>query len=239
MSEIKKYYHRQLFTDGAFGIIINPFYFARRGLFRVLKEISHHINGKILDVGCGGKPYEFLFSASDYIGLELDFGENRINKKADYYYDGNNIPFPDNSFDGVICNQVLEHVFTPDKFLQEINRVLKEGGKIIISVPFVWDEHEQPLDYARYSHYGLRHLLNDNGFEVISNQKTAADISIIFQLMNAYLYKTVFTGSGIINLILTVMIIMPLNVIGLVASKIFPKNPDLYLDNVVLAVKRH
>ena len=59
----------------------------------------------------------------------------------------------------MLCNQVLEHVFNPDEFLLKINRVLKNDGKLLLTVPFVWDEHEQPFDYARYSSFGLKALI--------------------------------------------------------------------------------
>ena len=58
-----------------------------------------------------------------------------------------------------MCNQVLEHVFNPDDFVREIARVLKPGGALLLTVPFVWNEHEQPYDYARYSSFGLRAFL--------------------------------------------------------------------------------
>lgn len=99
------------------------------------------------------------------------------------------------SYGGVICNQVLEHVFNPDLFLQEIFRVLKPGGKLLMTVPFVWDEHEQPWDYARYSSFGLRSLLERNGFIVDEQRKTNADARVLFQLINAYLYKALQASS--------------------------------------------
>ena len=53
-----------------------------------------------------------------------------------------------------------------------------------MTVPFVWDEHEQPYDYARYSSFGLKHILNENGFEVIEQRKSNNGIEVIFQLLN-------------------------------------------------------
>jgi SAM-dependent methyltransferase len=66
---------------------------------------------------------------------------------------------------------VLEHVFNPDDFLNEVNRVLKPSGKLLLTVPFVWDEHEQPYDYARYSSFGLRSLLEKHGFSIVKHEK--------------------------------------------------------------------
>ena len=63
--------------------------------------------------------------------------------EADYFYDGQSFPFKGGSFDVVLTNQVLEHVFNPDVFLSEIHRVLTPDGVLLLTVPFLWDEHEQ------------------------------------------------------------------------------------------------
>ena len=190
-------------------------------------------------MGCGTKPYQKLFVAAvDYVGLEYDSPANRVAKRADYFYDGNIFPFEDASYDGVICNQVLEHVFNPDQFLREISRVLKPGGNLLLTVPFVWDEHEQPWDYARYSSFGLRSLLERNGFDVDEQRKTNADARVLFQLINAYLFKVLRTSNPVVNLVVCAVFIAPFTLLGILLGKILPANPDLYLDQVVLARRR-
>ena len=78
-------------------LFINPFYFARSGLYKHIQDFAPKITGKTLDVGCGSKPYKSLYKSSDYIGLELDTPENRSLKNADYYYDGiRNLYLPHN-----------------------------------------------------------------------------------------------------------------------------------------------
>ena len=121
--------------------------------------MARSMNGRLLDVGCGRKPYRDLFPTKDYVGLEIDTPENRLRNQADIFYDGNSFPFEDHDFDGIICNQVLEHVFNPDQFVRELRRVLKSRGLLLLTVPFVWDEHEQPRDYARYTSFGLKSLV--------------------------------------------------------------------------------
>jgi SAM-dependent methyltransferase len=228
---------REKFNPGFIGIFTNPFYFARKGLFQNLKEMASLINGKTLDVGCGQKPYRELFESSEYIGLELDSPENRANKRADYFYDGLLFPFRDEEFDSIITNQVLEHVFKPTEFLAEINRVLKQQGTLLLTVPFVWDEHEQPFDYARYSSFGISDLLKKSGFEILEQKKSMSDIRVIFQLINAYLYKKTAVKSSYINLLSTVFLMAPFNLLGEFLAVILPENEDLYLDNVILARK--
>ena len=157
--KLKKYYLHQQFNPNYFGILLNPFYFARKSLRVEVGNLASNLQGKILDVGCGTKPYRELFNCIEYVGLEIDSEQNRKSKQADYYYDGVTFPFANASFEGVLCNQVFEHVFTPDKFLSEINRVLKDNGRLLLTVPFVWDEHEQPYDFEDILLLGLKAYL--------------------------------------------------------------------------------
>jgi SAM-dependent methyltransferase len=219
------------------GIFVNPFYIARSGLFDAICKYAPDLSGRLLDVGCGSKPYRTLFSVDEYVGLDIDSDIARDSNNADYYYDGNAFPFDDAAFDSVVCNQVLEHVFNPDAFLQEINRVLKPEGKLLLTVPFVWDEHEQPYDYARYSSFGLRALLEKNRFEVIVYKKIGGDASVIFQLINAYLYKITINLPRTIRELITVFIMGLFNIMGIVSAKFLPKNTDLFLDQIVIAKK--
>jgi SAM-dependent methyltransferase len=234
---LNQYHQSQQFNPSFIGLFVNPFYHARRGLYKAIAVLAHEFHDSLLDVGCGSKPYRNLFSVNEYIGLEIDTVKNRASKQADSYYDGDIFPFIDQSFDGVVCNQVLEHVFTPDRFLNEIQRVLKPGGKLLLTVPFVWDEHEQPWDYARYSSFGLKSLLEKNDFEIIEQHKTNADVRILFQLVNAYLYKVLWTRRPIVNLLICAVAMAPFNILGTLLYRLLPANSDLYLDQVVLAKK--
>ena len=178
-----------------------------------------------------------MCNVDKYTGLEIDDEGNRNHSFADVFYDGNLLPFQDKNFDSILVSQVFEHVFNPHQFLKEINRVTKIDGLFLITVPFVWDEHEQPYDYARYSSFGLKYILNENGFEVIEHRKSNNGVEVIFQLINAYLYKITVSKSAYANLLLSIVLMAPVNIMGLIFSKILPKNDDLYLDNIVLAKK--
>lgn len=233
---LKNLYTQEWFRPGLIGLFFNPYYFARKGLFNGLSQMQDEVKGDILDVGCGQKPYKQLFKTQSYIGLEIDTEENRLNKNADFFYDGKTFPFKDKTFDCVICNQVLEHVFNPDEFLSEMTRVLKQQGRLLLTVPFVWDEHEQPYDYARYSSFGLNSLLKKNGFQTIKQEKTMADIRAVIQIINAYLFK-IFPKNKILKFILVLLFIAPFNILGVLSFRILPKNNDLYLDNILIAEK--
>jgi SAM-dependent methyltransferase len=235
LAKLKAYYFAQQMRPGLAGLFVNPFYFARKELFVAMKDLGPQISGRVLDVGCGERPYESLIRASEYVGLEIDTPESRARGKADAFYDGGRFPFDDGSFDAVICNEVLEHVFEPDAFVREMGRVLKKGGRLLLTVPFVWDEHEQPRDYGRYSSFGLAALLQRHGFKILRQRKTASDVKALFQLINGYIYKATVTRSLYANLFITLLLMAPFNLIGTALAWITPRNPDLFLDNVVLA----
>ena len=234
---LKQIYTKEQFNPKILGLFINPFYFARKGLYQNVSKLITNLNGKLLDVGCGTKPYENICNVDEYIGLEIDDEGNRQHNYADVFYDGKTIPFEDKSFDSILSNQVFEHVFNPNQFLKEINRVTKVGGRFLITVPFVWDEHEQPYDYARYSSFGLKYILAENGFEIIEHRKSNNGIEVIFQLINDYLYKVIMTENAYFNLLIIILLMAPINMSGLILSKLLPRNNDLYLDNIVLAKK--
>lgn len=229
---------REQFYPRILGLFINPFYFARKGLYLHIASLAAHITGRTLDVGCGQKPYEKLFHASEYVGLEVDTPYSRQFLKADCFYDGRLFPFQADEFDSIVVNEVFEHVFEPDVFLAEIYRVLKSGGILLMTVPFCWDEHEQPRDYARYSSFGLKVILQNHGFEIVQQRKSMNDIRTLFQLVNAYIYKKTVTGNAFVNLCVAVFLMAPFNLAGELVSRVLPMNDDLYLDNIVLARKR-
>jgi SAM-dependent methyltransferase len=237
LQSAKSYYRRKMFHPGIGGIFLNPFYFARKGLSEHIGRLSGRIVGKTLDVGCGTKPYAHLYRSDEYVGLEIDIVANRKEKNADYYYDGKTFPFADNSFDSAVANEVFEHVFDPDRFLNELSRVLRPGGMLLMTMPFVWDEHEQPYDYARYSSFGIKSILQRHGFEVLEQRKSMDDIRALFQLLNMYIYKKTLTGNRWLNVFLVAILMAPLNVLGELCALITPRNADLYLDNIVLARK--
>lgn len=125
-------------------------------LYRFAANVPQDRPVKILDIGCGAKPYLPFFSKPNvaYLGVDSD-----PNSKADRIIDlDQTLPFSDNEFDFVLSTQVLEHVKSPESLLHEIHRVLKVSGSALISAPFVWEIHNYPVDYWRFSQQGLAKL---------------------------------------------------------------------------------
>lgn len=116
---------------------------------------------RVLDVGCGGKPYLPLLAerASAYFGVDAVAGE-----WVDDVAPAESLPYEDESFDVVICTQVLEHVDDPPKVLSEIERVLAPGGVAFLSTHGVYLYHPDPSDsdrdYWRWTHSGLSRIFN-------------------------------------------------------------------------------
>lgn len=236
--QLKSFKEKNDFDPGLTALFYNPFFFARKGLIHAMKKEAPHLKGKLLDVGCGRKPYRTLFTVDSYIGMDIEqSGHSHENEDIDVYYDGKVFPFENASFDSILCNQVFEHVFNPEEFLTEISRVVKKDGQLLLSVPFAWDEHEQPYDYARYSSFALRFLLEKHGFEIISHHKCMNDVRAVLQLLSMFIFKKLGGKGKIQRLIVTFLLISPINILGSLIGLLSIKNDDLYLDNVIRAKK--
>ncbi|MEO7316111.1 MAG: class I SAM-dependent methyltransferase [Ginsengibacter sp.] len=162
-------------------------YIVMHFLIRDLKyAISKFASGKILDVGCGNKPYESLFHTSreNYIGCDV---VQSSDDKVDILCLATDINAPSDSFDTVFSTQVMEHVDNSDLMMSECNRVLRSDGYLVLSVPFSWELHEEPYDFFRFTKYGLMELCKRNNFEVIEIIPNGGKWAAIAQLnMNIF-----------------------------------------------------
>ena len=221
--------------------LFHPFYFNRTGLKNGISFFADKMQGKMMDFGCGSKPYKVLFNVDSYLGVDFENeGHPHDNEQIDLYYDGKTIPMPDDYFDSVLSSEVFEHIFNLDEILKEIHRVMKPKGNLLITCPFVWNEHEVPHDFARYSKFALEDILKKNGFEVTGFQKSGNFVSTVFQLYNLYWY-TIFHKKEnrfiLIRWAYKLLIVFPTNVLGKIFASIFPFNDSLYLNNILLAKK--
>ena len=169
--------------------ITKPNYLIRNRLLKNIRSLAPQLKGRMMDFGCGQKPYKVLFSVDEYIGVDFENpGHPHLNEAIDVFYDGNTLPFPDEHYDSIFSSEVFEHVFNLEKILKELNRVLKVKGLILVTCPFAFCEHEVPNDYARYTSYAMKHLFVQNGFEVVEQIKTGNTIETIAQLRLIYIH---------------------------------------------------
>jgi SAM-dependent methyltransferase len=221
--------------------ILSPSYLTRNRLLKGLEKHASKLSGKLLDFGCGSKPYKPLFSVAEYIGVDFENpGHPHLNENIDFFYDGKSLPFENEQFDSIFSSEVFEHVFNLSQILQELNRVLKPGGQILITCPFAICEHEVPNDFARYSSFALHHMLKEHGFEVSAFDKSGNSVETVFQLFLMYVHQhiTPFVRKiPVVRSIFRICTYAFLNISGIVWGKILPDRRDLYLNNIVLARK--
>lgn len=127
-----------------------------------------YLKGYLLDVGCGSRPYAPIYESlvKWSIGTDVVHSPHGISA-VDVIAPAEHLPFADRVFDVILCTEVLEHALEPTTAMRELARVLKPGGYLLLSVPFIYPIHEAPYDHWRFTSYGLRHLCQATGFEVL------------------------------------------------------------------------
>lgn len=130
----------------------------------LLPVFEKYARGRLLDAGAGRLSYKFILEkhCNSYRSIDIDVRGPSVDAVGDIQ----NLPVKDDAFDTVFCTQVLEHVPEPQKALDEIYRVLKDGGHAIITIPHLAYLHNEPHDYFRYTKHGIRYMLEKSGFEV-------------------------------------------------------------------------
>jgi SAM-dependent methyltransferase len=133
-------------------------------LFAFVEESCEAISAGslVLDAGAGEGQYRQFLQHARYVGVDLAVGDVQWNYAGlEAVSDLSRLPFEANTFDAVLCTQVLEHVREPKQVLCEISRVLKPEGHLYLSTPQSSHQHQKPYDYYRYTSFGLRYLLEE------------------------------------------------------------------------------
>lgn len=218
--------------------LLNPYFFVRRGIYAGVKKYSNYLDGRIMDFGCGSKPYRSFFKYDEYIGVDFENpGHPHDNEQIDIYYDGKSIPLESESVDGVLTSEVFEHVFNLPEILQELRRVMKKDACILITCPFVWKEHEEPYDFARYTRFALESMLTQNGFKKEVIDKSGNFVEVIFQLIVLFFFDKFYGKASrfwLTRKIYEVFFILMPNVTGVLISKLFPNDKKMYLNNIIV-----
>jgi SAM-dependent methyltransferase len=153
--------------------------------------------GKVLDVCCGKQPYRRLApDAEVWFGLDWPAGGQAA---PDVRGDALRLPFRDAVVDVVVCSEALEHLPDPFGALSELSRVLKPGGRALLTVPFAIGLHEAPRDFFRYTPYGLRELCRRSGLAVEQEARFGSVLSSLACTMMRHAgpaYRTLGRAKG-------------------------------------------
>jgi SAM-dependent methyltransferase len=221
---------------------INPLWIAESSL---KKAISNAVTravvispGLWVDLGCGKRPYEFLFEGQKYLGLDVLSSGRPLNMKhPDIFFDGSSIPIKCCSVDGVLCTQVLEHVPDPVHLLKQVSVMLRPEGRVIFSIPLMWEEHEAPYDFFRYTQFGIRRIFSEAGLFVEEIYPTTGAIEAFAQMLSVYAIQNLappFKGGG---WLVGFFFCMPIQLLAKTFQRILPDRGGIYLDNIVVARK--
>lgn len=185
------------FTNIAYNIRNLDRYYIRKSIFKAINSSLHLLKGRLLDVGCGEMPYKKYIiensTVNNYTGLDIEYGLQYANSKPDALWDGKTMPFSDEHFDTVIATEVFEHIPDLDRTLAEINRVLKNGGTMFFTVPFLWPLHEVPNDECRYTPFLLQRKLHNSGFKDIDIKALGGWNASLAQMLGLWVRRKPFS----------------------------------------------
>lgn len=169
---------------------------------RWLREIK---GSNVLDIGSGdSKQADLLGPQCRLWRLDYPVTNARYRTPPDIYADACHLPLADNKFDAVLLLEVLEHVSDDRQALCEIHRVLKPGGKLYISVPFIYPLHDKPADFHRYTSFGIARLLQEKGFVVLNefhHGNSFITAAYLFNMALLELTRDLFIKSRIAGLV--------------------------------------
>lgn len=211
-----------------------------------LKKINKGL--VILDAGCGNQQYKeyakhLIYKGQDIAEYEKDekpmlggtkngMGGSDGYKygKLDYVGDIININEKDNTFDAILCTEVLEHITKPDKAIAEFSRLLKTGGRLIITAPCACLRHMDPYIYSSgFFDRWYEKILDENGFTIQSLEQ----VGDYYDWLAAEIYRNI-RKKGLINKFL----LLPAMLYFLFANKTEIITNTMNLGYHVVAIKK-
>ena len=190
-------------------------------------DVQNVCRGRVLDAGCGRKPYKSLFkNYTEWIGID------KLNPLADVIGDVTKLPFKDETFDTILCTQTLQYVEEPGVAIKEFNRVLKMGGHLILTVPFLWSGGGHG-DLWRFTVGGLRFLVEKNGFVVVKVKPRSSFIETECQMFLNYLVEKTKGGA-----FLKAPIVVLVNLLSSIVKKLFTPSEKYAIGFLIVARKQ-
>jgi SAM-dependent methyltransferase len=136
---------------------------SRKGLYQFLAREFANIrpNEEVLTIGAGGEVGKLLDEHSRQRNFSVTSFDVDAKYQPDIVGDICTFDFNGRAFDVIVVSEVLEHVHSPHLAIENMHRLLKNGGRLILTVPFMLPIHEGPNDYFRYTRHGLEFLLRE------------------------------------------------------------------------------
>jgi ubiquinone/menaquinone biosynthesis C-methylase UbiE len=159
-----------------------------------------------------------------------------VHSKVDVVGDAQALPFCGESFDTIMCNEVLEHVPEPSQLFSEAVRVLEPGGYLLLTTPQTWGLHLEPHDYYRFTIYGLRHQAEKSGLDVIEIEPTSGLWATMASRVTDTVVHNYLSRSPKPVIIVTSVLLAPVLALGAILDKLFGKRGDT-LDNILVSKK--
>ena len=194
----------------------HPQWFAFMREDRKLRATCAELSGLVLDIGCAdGKPRQYLPADTEYVGLDYyDTASNWYKTRPSIFGDAQQLPFPEGAVNHVLLLDVLEHIPDPERCLAEISRVLKPGGTLTIQVPFMYPIRDAPLDFHRWTRFGLRRAALKTGFEVSSEMAVGHPMETAALGANIAMSKTILNWISSRNPLMILGLVLPLLVLS-------------------------
>ena len=161
------------------------------------QHIPQYVAGRLVDLGCGKAPLfgAYRSHATDVVLVDWP-GSLHPNPDLDLEVDLNGpLPFASSGFDTIILSDVLEHIRKPEHLFLEMARILAPGGRILMSVPFLYQIHEGPYDYYRYTEFALRHFAEMSGLEVVVLRPLGGSPEVLADMLAKHLVSVPVAGS--------------------------------------------
>jgi SAM-dependent methyltransferase len=163
---------------------------------------QHHRGARLLDVGCGNQPFRQRIETLGIVYSSCDV-RGQSSAMPDFLCAiDDNLPADlqaQECFDFLLCTEVLEHVGNLPAAFANMNRLLRTGGRVLITVPFVFPLHEEPYDFWRPTPHALHRLAGEHGFKVLTLQKLGNSFAVLAQTCGPLLI-TPELNAGLIGL---------------------------------------
>lgn len=145
---------------------------------QLVPRLTTRARGRFLDAGAGTQPFRALVEplVDTYIAYDIEARTEQVDLLGSVEDMG---AVADSSVDTVLCSEVLEHVPHPPAAIAEFARIVRPGGTLLLTVPFLARLHEEPYDFYRYTRHGLRVLLDDGGFDIDEVVETGSLFSFV------------------------------------------------------------